>query len=279
MVGYHSWAIPEFKTKIDPYYLGRPKHEVAKELPPLTIRAEKVGMSKAQHVKYREALDGLLEIDKTGEEKEVSKLTALIYCQQIVDHLELIECEGESKKLDRLMEMLTEGEFEDENIIVYTRFKKMVNLLMPIVTKAGVSATRITGDENEQERLDAMKAFQTPSDDTRVMFLTDAGSEAINLQAAKAIIFYDSPWSAGNYLQILGRMIRIGSEHDRCYAIHLQVEKSIDEKVMGVLKKKMKLIEAVMGKRIKGEDDFDVEVMADNDITEIFEALRKDALG
>ena len=99
----------------------------------------------------------------------------------------------------------------------------------------------------------------------------------VNLQAAKAMIFYDSPWSAGDYIQILGRMIRIGSTHDRCYAIHLVAKGTIDEKVMAVLKKKMKLIEAVMGKRLKGESDEDEVVKTENDISDIFSALQADA--
>jgi len=278
IVGYRDGAIPEFKEKIDPYYLGRPKHEVAKELPPLTTRIEKVGLTKAQKDKYAEALAGLLEIDKTGEEKETTKLTALIYCQQIVDHPALVECEGESEKLETLIDLVTNGEFAEENVIVYSRFRKMVDYMQPILEKKGVKTVRITGAEKDDERLEAMEAFQNPKAEARCALITDAASEAINLQSAKVIIFYDSPWSAGNLLQILGRMIRIGSEHDRCYAIHLCARRTIDEKVLAVLKKKMKLIESIIGKRIKGEDD-DVEVAEVNDITEIFDAMKADALG
>ena len=46
---------------------------------------------------------------------------------------------------------------------------------------------------------------------------------------------------------------------------------------MGVLKKKMKLVEQVMGKRIKGEGMEDIEVTADNSIDDIFAALKNDA--
>ena len=90
-------------------------------------------------------------------------------------------------------------------------------------------------------------------------------------------MFYDSPWSAGDYIQILGRMIRIGSKHDRCYAIHMVARNTIDARVMGVLRKKMKLVEQVMGKRIKGEGMEDIEVSADNSIDDIFAALKVDA--
>ena len=91
-------------------------------------------------------------------------------------------------------------------------------------------------------------------------------------------MFYDTPWSAGDYLQILGRMIRIGSGHDRCYAIHFAANGSIDQRVIQVLAKKMELVEAVLGKRIKGEDT-EVFVSGENDLNDIFSALVSDAYG
>ena len=78
-------------------------------------------------------------------------------------------------------------------------------------------------------------------------------------QLGKALVFFDTPWSAGDYLQILGRIIRLGSMHDRVYAFHLICKGTVDERVMEVMRKKMKLVEAIIGKRIKGEDDEDSE--------------------
>jgi SNF2 family DNA or RNA helicase len=279
IVGYRSSDIALFREKIDPYFIGRAKSEVASELPPLTIKDIRVGMTKIQEQKYNEALSGLLEVG-TGantEEKEVSKLTAIIYCQQIVNHPGLIDVEGESEKLDALMDNLTEGDLAEEKVIVFTRFKKMVNIIQPILEKQGIKTTRITGDEDGKARAAAMNAFQDPNNDTRVILITMAASEAINLQAAKAIIFYDTPWSAGDYLQILGRMIRIGTAHDKVYALHLVCKGSVDERVMKVLRNKMTLVESVLGKRIKGEQD-DITVSSENDISDLFNSLRLDAL-
>jgi SNF2 family DNA or RNA helicase len=277
IVGYRKEHIALFKDKIDPYFLARAKQDVASELPILTIKTEKVGLTKAQTAKYQEALEGLLEIDTTGEEKETTKLTALIYCQQIVDHPGLIDCEGDSEKMERLFEMLTEGDLADDKIIVYTRFRKMVDRLQEEANKLKIKSVRITGSEDEAERKKAIKEFQDPNSDVKVCWITSAAAEGVNLQAAKAMVFYDSPWSAGDYIQLLGRMIRIGSVHDRCYAIHLCAQGTIDDKVMAVLRKKMKLVEQIMGKRLKGEESEDDIVSSDNDISDIFSAMQADA--
>jgi len=281
IVGYRKTDIERFKTRIDAYFLGRPKFTVASDLPVLTRKVIKVDMTRAQNLKYQEALSGLLEVG-TGPDadlKETTKLTQIIYCQQIANHLGLIGCEGESSKLDALIELVKEGDFADEKVIVFSRFRKMIDIICPALEKAGIGYARITGSETETQRKVGQDAFQTQDSDTRVMCITTAGTEAVNLQAAKAVVFFDSPWSGGDYIQSVGRMIRIGSIHDRCYAIHLIANGSVDERVMEVLHRKMKLIEAVIGKRIQGEDDDDVEIMADNDISDIFDLLQADARG
>ena len=111
----------------------------------------------------------------------------------------------------------------------------------------------------------------------QVIFITMAGGDAINLQTAKATVFYDTPWSAGDYIQIIGRMIRIGSEHDRVYAIHLVCKDTVDDRVQAVRRKKMKLIEAVLGERLKGESSSETVYGVSSEIKDIFEGLCSDA--
>ena len=211
-------------------------------------------------------------------------VTAIIYCQEIANHLGLIDFPDEpSSKMDALMDLLSEGDFADEKVIVFTRFKRLVDLAVPVLTKAGIKCVRVTGDENEDQRRNAMKAFQDPDSGTNVIWITMAGGDAINLQAAKAIVFFDAPWSAGDYLQILGRMIRIGSEHDRCYAVHLMARGTVDQRVQEVLSKKMGLIEAVLGQRLRsegggvGSSDESLIYDTTSEIKELFNGLVADA--
>lgn len=287
VVRHEPIHIKMFKDKIDPYHFGRAKWEVAKELPTLTVKSVEVRLSNLQDSKYQEALDGLLEVD-SGDVKEVTKFTQIIYCQQIVNDPTLVDIDGESPKLETLIDLLTTGEFADEKVIVSTRFRKMVDRIEIALHAKGVPVVRVTGSEDDQQRNANMIQFQDPNSGVNVICITDAGKQAINLQAAKAIIFYDTDFSGGVFLQKLGRMIRIGSEHDKVYAVHLVARrkgggKTIDHRCMEILSKKMGLIEAVLGKRIKGEGDeaylnSDVIEM-DNPIGELFDILKEDARG
>lgn len=285
VVGYTKGGIAEFKKMIDPYYYGRPKFEVASELPPLITSYVEVEMTEAQEQRYAEALSGLLTVYEKTESgsvqetsKEVTQLTQVIYCQQIVNHPGLIGCEGDSGKFDRLMDLLTD-EYDGQKVIVYTRFKKMVDIISTYLTSKGVKNCRITGPDSDAKRKESQDLFQNVNSGVNVILITSAASEAINLQSAKALVFYDTPFSAGEYLQILGRMIRLGSKHDRCFAIHLVSRGSIDQRVVKILGKKMALFESVLGKRIKGEGDI-TEVSRENDISdlaELFNGLVSDA--
>jgi superfamily II DNA or RNA helicase len=107
-----------------------------------------------------------------------------------------------------------------------------------------------------------------------IILLTQAGSEAVNLQTASAFIFYDNPWSPGDYDQLLGRMIRIGSKHSLVVAIHLICRGTMDDHTMEILRRKSKWIKQVLGEQTKGALEFDDE----SDIREIFGRLRQDAM-
>jgi len=281
VVGHRKSDIEAFRIKIDPFFIGRPKHEVAHELPPLTTKRIEAPLSDVQISKYKEALSGILEKydPTTGEmtEKEVTKLTAVMYCQQIVNHPELVDVKGDSGKLEILMELLEE-EFDGEKVIIFSRFRKMIDILDRELSAKGIKCVRITGGEKDDERKKSQESFQDEKSDVRVVLITMAAAEGVNLQLAKATIFYDSPWSAGDYLQIIGRMIRIGSIHDRVYCYHLVCPKTVDDRVMKALHNKMDLIENVLGKRLKNDEESDKIIgVSENELKDIFNDLVEDA--
>ena len=279
ITGYHKSKVAEFRTIIEPYFLSRAKFEVAKELPVLEKRIVKLPMSKAQEDLYAEALSGIFTT-KVGEEKKVTKLTSLIYCQQIVNHPELVNREGDSEKLNWVLDNLAdeEGDLYGQKVIIYTRFTGMIDILAKSLADRGIKTVQITGAGKEDQRNAAKVAFQDPNSGVNVILITSAASEAVNLQMANALVFYDAPWSAGELLQILGRMIRIGSVHDKCYSIFLTStlgkKKTIDGHVLDVLNKKLQLIEDVIGKRIKGDSDgVDETLTGESTLDELFGLL------
>lgn len=277
IVGYRN--LNAFRRRIDPFFLGRPKHLISDELPHLITKEILVELSDAENAKYKEALSGVLALGdgEIRNYEEHKRLVALIYCQQTVNSLALLKyeegdiidqeiVEKTSTKEQALLDLLT-GEFDDEKVIVYTRFASLIPRLQKLCTKIDIENTAVTGKvvdtKNNPARQRAMEVFQDLNSKVRVIFISDAGSEAINLQAASAMIFLDAPWSWGNYVQLLGRPIRIGSPHQHVVAVHIIAErpqnsgKTIDHYTLEILQRKKNLIDKVLGESAVGALDFD----------------------
>ena len=263
-----------FRSVIDPYFLGRKKYEVASELPILIPpRMVNCQLSSEENERYADALKGFIALrDGSFKDYEENKaLTSLTYCQQIVDSVFLIgDCDLDSppNSKERALLGLLDEELDGEKVIIYTRFAKLVKRLSALLDKAGVKNVHITGDDSDKVRQRAQDKFQDPKDETQVIIITDAGSEAINLQQASAMIFIDAPWSWGNYIQLLGRMVRIGSPHKGVLTLHLVAERpgktektrrTIDHYVLDLLRGKKDLIDKVLGEGAVGALSFKSE--------------------
>lgn len=290
VVGYKNLA--HFRATIDPFFYGRAKHEVSDELPSLTTREVLCELSAVEDRKYAEALEGVMMLGDGDlkDYQDTKELTSLSYCQQVCNSLATLKYEeGEiddlgtftkSAKETALIDLLTE-EFDGEKVIVYSRFEKMVTRLQELLTRERIKSVRITGVEKDTARRKAQEAFQKLDGDVRVIFISDAGSEAINLQMAGAMIFFDSPWSWGNYVQLLGRMIRIGSPHQNVLAVHLVAERpgkkgkqreTLDHMTIAKLRKKKGLIDQVIGEAAVGALRFE---RGDSDFRDLVNSLKE----
>lgn len=261
IVGYAPDQVEAFKERIEPYYLGRSKRDVAHDLPQVIPVVIEIPLTSPEWDLYREARAGTLQVGtpQTGTTTAPTKMTILIRCQQVVNHPGLIGSEVESSKLNLLLEYLTEGDLANPQVqvIVFSRFKQLViDHIEPALRAKHISVCRITGDDDSEERERSKLSFQTGK--SKVILITSAGGEGVNLQAASVIVFFDSPWSAGEYAQVIGRMCRIGSIHDRVVAIHLvarppttvRTSDTIDSYTMKVLQTKMDLFEKVLDRKI-----------------------------
>jgi hypothetical protein len=283
VVGYRNLEL--FRMKIDPFFLGRPKHAVSDELPTLITKEIRCELSPTEDHKYSEALSGVLELGdgEVRDYEDHKAFVSLIYCQQVVNSLSLLRFKadediynpasdafvgkvgGLSAKEEALVDLLSE-ELDDEKVIVFTRFESHVARLQQVLTEAKIKSVRITGKEKDEERRKAQAAFQDLKSSTRVIFITAAGTEAINLQAAGAMIYFDAPWSWGDYVQGIGRMIRIGSPHQHVVVYHLIAERpsdtvtgrrTIDHYTLALLRGKKDLIDKVLGESAVGALEFE----------------------
>jgi superfamily II DNA or RNA helicase len=274
VVGYKH--LDKFVELIEPFYLSRKKHDVAKELPELISLEIECEMTELQEELYDLAETGLLNKNDDPDASNSDLLSAMVMCQQACNSVELLEDEngnkyvGPSAKIDALVELL-QTEAEDEKVIVFSKYEKMISLVEIALEKAKIVCTRITGKENNAQVRDRHRAvFQDMNSGVNVMLITTAGSESLNLHSAEHFALMDLPWSWGDYLQLIGRAVRIGSLHKTVVAHHFLARKrddgkTIDHQVLKALRTKKKLADKVAGENLKGGLKF-VEADAMRDV-------------
>lgn len=81
----------------------------------------------------------------------------------------------------------------------------------------------------------------------RILIVTDAGSEGLNLQFCNTVINYDLPWNPQKIEQRIGRCHRYGQTHDVVAINLLNTDNEADKRVYDILKRKFELFNGVFG--------------------------------
>jgi superfamily II DNA or RNA helicase len=204
-------------------------------------------------------------IDKLRD--EVEELTRLVKLAK--DTLAL----GQEAKLDALRECLDRAEFAElkdgrGKLLIFTEHKDTLNHLVEKLGEWGYTTTTIHGGMSPQERRDRQIEFQR---DAQVCVATEAAGEGINLQFCHLMINYDMPWNPMRLEQRMGRIHRIGQQHD-VYVFNFAATNTIEGAIVARLLLKLEEIRGTLGDRV-----FDVigELLKLNDVN--LEQLIRDA--
>jgi superfamily II DNA/RNA helicase len=85
------------------------------------------------------------------------------------------------------------------------------------------------------------------SNHAKVLIVTDAGSEGLNLQFCNTVINYDLPWNPQKIEQRIGRCHRYGQTHDVVAINLLNTDNEADKRVYEILSRKFELFDGVFG--------------------------------
>jgi superfamily II DNA or RNA helicase len=99
-----------------------------------------------------------------------------------------------------------------EQAVVFTEYADTAQWITDRLRAAGYSTRMYSGRQNNAERDAVRLAFMRS--EFQIIVTTDAGNEGIDLQAAHVLINYDIPWSLVRLEQRMGRIHRVGQQHD-----------------------------------------------------------------
>lgn len=184
--------------------------------------------------------------------------------QEIAELLAYAGAVSENAKLDALITALRSSGFrEAEKFLVFTEYRRTMDLLVERLTKAGFRADGFHGqlprfrpgrrspsrsaDGSGRTREDVFVRFRDASPSgTQVLIATEAAAEGLNLQFCHVIVNYDLPWNPQKIEQRIGRVHRIGQKEDVVVA-NLAVKGSMDDEILRLLQEKIRLFDTVLG--------------------------------
>ena len=261
VIGVKSHMSEEFYNTVNPRMRRMLKQKVLPFLPEIIRERRDIEMSTKQEKAYASMRDHMITLLESGDvltaPSVLAQTTRLIQFANAYAEISVDENTGEetvklsepSCKVDSLMSDIESGDFGDDSVAVCAVSRQLIELLSARMTKANIKHGLITGKQDEEERQDAIDAFQR-GDIKWILFTAQAGGVGVTLTAARRLIMLQRPWSLVDYKQALDRVHRIGSEiHDSIVITDYVTEDSIEERVLHVLKNKAENFEEVVRDR------------------------------
>ena len=223
------------RRRIAPFLLRRRKSEVAPELPAKTETVLRVSMGEAQrrtyeslrlamHARVREALASY-----GVEQSRVVVLSALLRLRQACCDPRLLELADPppSAKLEALLELIQSLRDENRQVLVFSQFTSMLDLISSALCQSGHDHDELTGDTGN--RAEPVRRFQQR--ETPILLASlKAGGVGLNLTAADAVIHYDPWWNPAVEHQAVDRAHRLGRDQP-VFVYKLLCEDTIEDKI------------------------------------------------
>jgi superfamily II DNA or RNA helicase len=188
--------------------------------------------------------------DLAWERAELDRLVAMV--------AQLTAVPSKLTTLLRVLENRRIARNRVRQIVVFTRFKDTLDDLVRrlreidsgllIGTYSGRGGRYIdpaTRDWKGEEREEVKHRFLRGEID--ILVCTDAAAEGLNLQSADFLVNYDLPWNPMKVEQRIGRIDRIGQQHERVYVLNLCYAGSAEDIVYGRLLERLSQAGLIVG--------------------------------
>jgi hypothetical protein len=253
-----------------PFILRRAKDMIAAELPPKVETDIYLEMSPRQKALY---VRTVAQVKATVAEAYSSKLpgqariialTAILKLRQIClsSRLLLPEAHDGSPKIEFLIEQLEELFAEGHSVLVFSQFTSFLDIVQEGLIQHGVAFSRLDGSTPVGRRKDLVDGFQASTQPSVFLLSLKAGGRGLNLTKASYVFHLDPWWNPAVENQASDRAHRIGQAR-QVTITRLLMRHSIEEKMMELKKRKLKLYRALLedaehdaGGSI-GREDFD----------------------
>lgn len=199
--------------------------------PPRDLRYYKIvsELDEEQNYQYDLIAKAVLS---SGEEQHSSRMIKL---QHFLD-----STPSKREMLRKLVEKL-----RSKGVIIYSDYLESVDIIKETLSGIGVDIRHITGALNAKARKEVRNWFRAGAEN-KVLIITRAGGASLNLQSTNNLIFYDIPFSVGNFIQVVGRVARYFSAFKHYNIFFLVLKETLDDYKFSYVSSRKELIEDVL---------------------------------
>lgn len=126
------------------------------------------------------------------------------------DEITLIERSG---KLEVLAKILPLWKKQGHRVLIFSQWKKMLDIIQHFVRGQGWKFGRLDGDTNVSSRQKIVDSFNTDNSYFGMLLTTKTGGVGLNLTGANRIVLYDPDWNPQNDIQARERAWRFGQKN------------------------------------------------------------------
>jgi len=242
--------LDELREQLKPILLRRTRQEILQQLPERTTSVIRIRPTEEQvemHLGYMQTVAQITGKAYLTEMDLLRLQKALLMCRLCANGTALVNPEGPnySSKLQQLEELLEQLAGQpDRKIVLFSEWKRMHDLIEPILESLNVKFVRLDGSVPQKRRPAIVQQFQNDPD-CRVILLTNAGSTGLNLQSANTVINVDLPWNPAVLEQRIARAHRMGQKNP--VQVYLLVtEETLEERLLDTIASKAELAAAAL---------------------------------
>ena len=231
---------------IKPFMLRRHKSQVATELPPKIEAIHYAQMTESQEIEYEEAKAYyrnmiLNHIEKEGISKsQIMVLQGLTKLRQLANHPRLTdkEYEGDSGKLDDVIQKLDTILEEGHKVLIFSQFVKHLDLFREHLNAASRPYAYLDGSTHDRQA--QVELFQNNPNVQIFLISLKAGGLGLNLTAADYVFILDPWWNPAIEAQAVDRAHRIG-QVNTVFTYKFITKNTVEEKILALQQSKKRL--------------------------------------
>jgi|TARA_E500000318_G_scaffold110236_1_gene125139 SNF2 family DNA or RNA helicase len=251
VVGYKN--LEELSEKLKPFSFRILKEECL-DLPAYTYQKRIIQLTPDQQRLYDQMKRMALAIKDGETMSTATALVQLMRLQQITcGHFKSDTGEVYEIKNDRVSALIDVLNEAHGKVVIWAHWRNDIETIVKHVKKTFGDKSYVTyyGDTSTEDRQKAIQEIQDPNSDVRFIIGTpQTGGYGITLTEADTMVYYSNGYDLEKRTQSEARINRIGQKRKMTY-VDIICEKTVDEKIVKALRKKINIASQIMGEELK----------------------------